>query len=908
MLSSNFRVTALLASLAVSTVAALNSSPQAPPNYLPRAYIVEFRDTDADKFSATCDAFYKNLTSCSIAAHPRLDLNHELFLGASFRLGDGHDGEDTLNLIKSFSSVKQIWPVKVVSRPVTKVTEVPFGYGYTQSTPQHAHQKRGIQDAYIPHVMGGVDKLHAQNITGKGVFIGLIDSGVDFMHPVLGGGFGPGFKITAGEDIVGNAFTGFNTPIPGGKPMDCFGHGTLLSGIIGAKPNPFGFTGVAPDATLGMWKASGCNGDPSTDVVIRALNLAYEAGVDIISLSFGHESGWSEDVQSVAIQPISEKGIPVVVAAGNNGTVGLFDAEAPANSVGALAVTSTSNYVTPMLWNNVTYTTNGANPTSFGCLRSAIQNISFDNTPLPLYALDYNRNVSDTACTPLPDSTPDLGGYITLVQASTYLNRCNLDQQLKNLGAKGAKRVFFHLRNPKTLAPWVNSTTIAVVMIPQMEAQHFLDLLQAGKQVNATVTGAMYATNNNYTNKKQISEFSSWGPTYELFMKPEVAAPGGDIISTSPLNMGGYRVASGTSLSAPYIAGTIALLMQAKGKKFATPSEIYNLLTTTADPLQWIAPNSTFLAPVMQQGGGGVNAYKAAFTTTTVDARYIGLNDTAHFTSVHVINIKNIFKQAQTYTFDNLKAPTVYTFSNGSHWPDEYEPTQGRFLEFDHTSQASASIRFEPETLTVEAGSIGKLTMHFTPPKGLDASRLPLYNGYVAINGSSGDSLTVPYMGASANMIDQELFDKALDYPYLARSTNVSERLNGSDVFPLPIDYKLRNQNTSYPTVMCQFAMGSRVVTVDIASKAKNSTTIQLGNSTNDGDHMLGLLPDMPVLNQDRGEAFNYTWNGTLADGQTPVPAGTYRLIFRALKILGNQNDDADYEKWVSPYFDLKYY
>ncbi|KAI2477041.1 subtilisin serine protease pr1c [Pyrenophora tritici-repentis] len=906
MLSSKFRLAALVVSLAVSTVAASNRSPQAPQTYVPGAYLVEFEDTDADRFPTTCDAFYKNLTSCSIAAHPRLDLNHELFKGASFKLGDGHDGEDTLNLIKSFSCVKQIWPVRLVSRPVADVS---LGNGYTQSIPQRTHQKRGIQDSYLPHVIGGVDKLRAQNLTGKGIFIGVIDGGVDFMHPALGGGFGAGFKISAGEDLVGSAYDGKNTPVPGGKPMDCYGHGTHVSGIIGADPNPYGFTGVAPEATLGVWKIFGCvSPSTSSDMIMRGFNVAYEAGVDIISASFGTSSGWSEDEVSVVVQRISEKGVVVVVAAGNNGTIGLFDAQAPANSAGALAVASIDNYVQPLVWSNATYTTNGANSTNFGYIKSYPQNISFEHATFPLYALDYNRNVSDTACTPLADSTPDLGGYITLVQASTFIDRCTLDDQLINLGAKGAKRVFFHIRNSYTYFPVVNSTKVACGMVSEREGQHFLDLLQAGKQVNVTFTGAGYINSTVATNKTQISDFSSWGPTNELSIKPEVAAPGGNILSTWPLIKGGYATMSGTSMAAPYMAGTIALLMQAKGKKFATQSEIFNLLTTTADPLKWIARNSTFLAPVMQQGGGGLNAYKAAFTTTTVDARFIGLNDTAHFTSVHVINIKNTFKQAQTYTFDNLKAPTVYTFSNGSHYPTEYMPWHKIRPEFDQTSQASASIRFEPEILTVEAGSIGKLTMHFTPPKGLDASRLPLYNGYVAINGSWGDSLTVPYMGASANMIDQQLFDKELDYPYLARSTNVSQRINGSDLFPLPIDYKLRNENTSYPTIMCQFAMGSRVVSVDIASKAKNGTNIQLGNSTNDSDRILGPLPDMPQLNQWRGEAFNYTWNGTLADGQTPVPAGTYKLILRALKIFGNQDDDADYERWDSPYFNLKYY
>jgi len=77
--------------------------------------------------------------------------------------------------------------------------------------------------------------------------------------------------------------------------MDCGGHGTHVSGIIAAGSNEFGFTGVAPNATLGMWRVFGCEGEASNDVLIQAFNMAYEAGVDLISASIGGPSGWTED-------------------------------------------------------------------------------------------------------------------------------------------------------------------------------------------------------------------------------------------------------------------------------------------------------------------------------------------------------------------------------------------------------------------------------------------------------------------------------------------------------------------------------------------------------------------------------------------------------------------------------------
>lgn len=63
--------------------------------------------------------------------------------------------------------------------------------------------------------MTGVDKLHLQGIQGAGVNIGIIDTGVDFTHPALGGCFGPGCKIVGGVDLVGDAFNGTNNPVQG---------------------------------------------------------------------------------------------------------------------------------------------------------------------------------------------------------------------------------------------------------------------------------------------------------------------------------------------------------------------------------------------------------------------------------------------------------------------------------------------------------------------------------------------------------------------------------------------------------------------------------------------------------------------------------------------------------------------
>jgi len=73
-----------------------------------------------------------------------------------------------------------------------------------------------LGDSFSTHVMTGVDKLHAEGYFGQGIKIGIIDSGVDYTHPSLGGAIGPGHKIIGGYDYVGDNFTGLpeSSPVP----------------------------------------------------------------------------------------------------------------------------------------------------------------------------------------------------------------------------------------------------------------------------------------------------------------------------------------------------------------------------------------------------------------------------------------------------------------------------------------------------------------------------------------------------------------------------------------------------------------------------------------------------------------------------------------------------------------------
>ena len=116
--------------------------------------------------------------------------------------------------------------------------------------------------------MTGADIAQSRlGYTGRGIHVAVIDSGIDYDHPDLGGCFGRGCRVTNGYDFVGDDYdeeesdpTWQPVPHPDADPDDCVGHGTHVAGIIGANG---GIRGVAPDVTFGSYRVFGCNGATS---------------------------------------------------------------------------------------------------------------------------------------------------------------------------------------------------------------------------------------------------------------------------------------------------------------------------------------------------------------------------------------------------------------------------------------------------------------------------------------------------------------------------------------------------------------------------------------------------------------------------------------------------------------------
>jgi len=173
----------------------------------------------------------------------------------------------------------------------------------------------------------GADLVHALGNQGSAVKIGVIDSGIDYRHPELQANYAGGW------DFVNND----------NDPLDDYGHGTEVAGIIGAARDGVGLVGVAPEAHLYAYKVFNSLGIGTYSNVIAALDRAVADRMDVVNLSFGSPGNPGRDLLDACDRAVSA-GIVLVAAAGNyDGLVGTADTIIyPAHYSSVIAVGATT--------------------------------------------------------------------------------------------------------------------------------------------------------------------------------------------------------------------------------------------------------------------------------------------------------------------------------------------------------------------------------------------------------------------------------------------------------------------------------------------------------------------------------------------------------------------------------------
>ncbi|KAG9086315.1 hypothetical protein FS749_003726 [Ceratobasidium sp. UAMH 11750] len=765
--------------------------------------------------------------------------------------------------------------------------------------------------------MTGVDKVHADGYYGKGIKIGIIDTGIDYTHPALGGKFGPGNKVIGGYDFVGDAYTGQSgTPPakPDNDPLDqCNGHGTHVAGIIGANPNnPYNISGVAYESSINAYRVFGCKGSVPDDILIDSLLRAYKDGNDVITLSLGGADGWTEAVSGVVASRIADSGRVVTIAAGNDGAYGSWYASGPGTGLSVISVGSVDNTVATV--QNATASNGRQIP------YNALTPLPIP-AGLPLYATTTDTNVVDDACNALPATTPNLANDLVLIRRGG----CAFTQKLDNAAKFGAKYFLIHDNKDQPLSG-ISVGNYTGTLISQADGKY---LVTEGIPQKVTLSFPNNPFSYPVPGGGLMSSFSTYGPSNDMYFKPAVSAPGGSILSTFPVPMGAYAIESGTSMATPFVAGSAALYLQIKGKSAATAKAVRSVFENTAIPVQNTAANNSLLETASHQGAGLIQVYDAIHATGNLSPAELLLNDTANFDGVHTLFVKNGGKSSVTYRLSHVPAGTAPTIEGIENiaGPVPLVPN-------------AATVTIIPSKVTVPAGWTLPVIVTFKAPTGLDAKTAPVYSGFIQAKGSDGSSLHSTYLGVAASLKDMKVVDNTDAY-FGVKLPLVSDK-NG-DPITGPTTYSMKGNDT--PLVLYRLVAGTPLFRLDLIDARTNVTT-----NTRRFVETLGELDTRAVPHSTINKRSIWEWlfpwkygsgstfaqvktlgviyqedyisrnsaaatadnNGyssypvaQFANG-TAIPNGSYKILLRALKITGDPKEEEDYEVWTSPQIDVK--
>ncbi|MFB7139530.1 S8 family serine peptidase, partial [Gottfriedia sp. NPDC056225] len=222
------------------------------------------------------------------------------------------------NKVKSLLNskvVKAVWPNNKIQVEPPNATE---SAGDSQDTTKKMETE----------VFPGVSKLHAEGYTGKGVKVGVIDTGIDYNHPDLTDAY-KGYRAQTGVDpktISPSSVKGWDFVDNDADPMETTyddwkksglaekdpltgstfytEHGTHVSGIIagrGKNNTDYAVTGVAPDADLYVYRVLGKFGSGTTENVLGGIDKAVADGMDVINLSLGASTNDPQNIESLAV-------------------------------------------------------------------------------------------------------------------------------------------------------------------------------------------------------------------------------------------------------------------------------------------------------------------------------------------------------------------------------------------------------------------------------------------------------------------------------------------------------------------------------------------------------------------------------------------------------------------------------
>lgn len=653
--------------------------------------------------------------------------------------------------------------------------------------------------------LGGLE--NTSGYQGEGMVIAIVDSGLEIGHPLFTQA--PTTPALAKKDIE-NVLASKNLKAEEKKsgitasqvyktakvpfafdyadndldvaPNGAGDHGTHVAGIAAANAGVVAdVVGVAPQAqilAMKVFSSSGSNGATWADI-LAAADDAVALGADVINMSLGSTCGFStpEGEEGVAevLNNIASSGVMLSISAGNEysaalgtrigkghaltqnpdyGTVASPSSYSEPLSIASVEKedTITSNYFT-VGDRKIAFNDTAEDSTASGVDSNSKQFRSLSNKELSYVVVPNFGEAADY-------EGLDVTGKIALV------SRGSVTYQVKKDAAKdaGAAGMVVYNNEPGMLYMQLDEYDIPTAFISQADGKYLVGLAEAQRKL--TVSAVSGKVDN--PTSGEMSDFSSWGVTPELTLKPDLTAPGGNIKSAT--TGGGYTTKSGTSMSAPFVSGAMALVKQYVEQKNYASTEtekanlVSNLLMSTADlVMAGTAPYSP-----RKQGTGSVNI--AAATSTKAYLTAIGggrpkveLGDDANKTGEYTIKfeVHNLSDKPLTYAVGGYVQTDAKEVTKKLGDKDVEQVTE---LPYKLSTQIAA------QEITVPASG----TVTVTVPVSLnqpDRDYMSSFangtyiEGFVTLTPSSGTqpTLSIPYMGFYGDWTKAPIID-ATDY------------------------------------------------------------------------------------------------------------------------------------------------
>ena len=665
-----------------------------------------------------------------------------------------------------------------------------------------------ISDTYLPAAAvenpvdvydTGIFNSSDISYTGKGTIVSILDTGCDYAHTaftthtvvdplydrddiasMLGGLIANSYNgelearevyygnITGGKIAYGYDYADKDTDI---MPLTSE-HGTHVAGIIGGYDDTI--VGVAIDTQFAIMKVfSDYETGAEDGDILAALEDSVKLGVDAINMSLGSSCGFSyeydytdeeKQYKNELYQRIEDAGISLVVAASNDYSSGMGGDKSNTNktdnpdsaTVGAPSTYNASMSVASINGNkenymhvngdrvvffNESYNMASKKYDFFEMLGVTAENPKMELEYVTVPGFGYAINYAGI----------DVTGKIALISRGdiTFEEKVQYAQEAGAIAAIIYNNVFGEIS--MTVG---NHITIPVISIGKDD----------GDAMAALASGVVKF---DYANEAGpfMSDFSSWGPTPDLKLKPEITAHGGNILSAIP--GGEYEELSGTSMAAPNMCGITVLIRQYVKEKYPemTVTEVRDLVNQLCMSTATIALDTKGNPYSPRKQGAGIADIKKSTTTGAylyvdgIGKTKLELGDDPTRSGVYTmtINLKNISDKALSFALGNITmtesisesepeyvAEMAYLLSNSAEYSAEGGTITNNVLTVDGGKTAKVTITLklsaEDKSYLNSTFANGMFVEGFVTFKSQDANGVDLNAPFLAFYGDWGEA------------------------------------------------------------------------------------------------------------------------------------------------------------------------